>query len=212
MTGPFEKLTLRPPFRLGRPEDAPILAEFIAGASGGLAPIAWTRAAGGKDARALGTRRMAARAAAGEWLVADPGDGPVAGLMGHPLPPEPAPIPEDMEPLFVPLQELENLAPATWYVHVLATREGHRRAGWGSCLLALAEETAEAEGITGVSIIVADDNLPARRLYESQGYRELARRDAETRGWETRTREWVLLVKGAGTLLDPEEAEGDRAP
>ena len=46
----------------------------------------------------------------------------IAGLIGYPLPDRPEPIDDDqMPPMFVPLQELENLAPGTWYVNVLAT-------------------------------------------------------------------------------------------
>ncbi len=195
---------LHPPFRLATEADAPALAEFIAAASWGLAEHVWTKAAGAAGAMDYGRQRMAARAAEGEWIVVDAGAGPIAGLMGHVLPEAPEPIPDDMEPMFVPLQELENLAPATWYVHVLATAEGHRAQGWGGRLLDLAEEIAAGEGVTGLSVIVADINLPARRLYEGKGYRELARRACVSDGWETRIAEWVLLVKGAGSLPEPE--------
>ena len=43
--------------------------------------------------------------------------------------------------MFVPLQELENLAPGTWYVNVLAAYPEHRGQGYGTALLAVAETT-----------------------------------------------------------------------
>ena len=36
-----------------------------------------------------------------------------------------------MPPMFVPLQELEDRVPGTWYVNVLATLEEHRGKGYG---------------------------------------------------------------------------------
>jgi len=44
-----------------------------------------------------------------------------------------------MPALFVPLQKLENLAPDTWYVNVLAVLPEYRGAGLGTKLLGLAE-------------------------------------------------------------------------
>jgi hypothetical protein len=37
-----------------------------------------------------------------------------------------------MPAMFVPLQELENLAPGTWYVNVLAAYPEHRSQGHGT--------------------------------------------------------------------------------
>lgn len=201
-----DMISLEPPFRLADAGDAPVLARLIADASWGLAEHVWAQDVGQDRAWDHGSERMAKRAAAGEWVVAVEGDAVIAGLMGHAQPAAPEPIPDDMEPMFVPLQELENLAPATWYVHVLATLEGHRAQGWGGRLLDIADARAAAAGLTGLSVIVGDLNLPARRLYTEKGYRELARRPCIGNGWQTEIREWILMVKGAGTLPDPDDA------
>jgi ribosomal protein S18 acetylase RimI-like enzyme len=100
-----------------------------------------------------------------------------------------------MPAMFVPLQELENLAPATWYVNVLATYPEHRGKGHGSRLLALAERIAAEAGAVGLSIIVSDANEGARRLYERSGYGEIASRPMVKEDWENRGANWVLLVK-----------------
>jgi GNAT superfamily N-acetyltransferase len=84
-------------------------------------------------------------------------------------------LPDDMPAMFRPLQELENLAPATWYVNVLAAYHEHRGKGHGTALFGLAERLAADVGRRGLSIIVSDANLGARRLYERCGYRETAR-------------------------------------
>ena len=124
-------------------------------------------------------------------------DGRVAaGLIGYPLPDRPEPIPDSMPPMFVPLQELENLAPGTWYVNVLAAYPDKRGQGLGRALLAVADKlAAEADRPAGLSIIVSDANTGARRLYERTGYGEVARRPKVKNGWQNPGKDWVLLVK-----------------
>jgi ribosomal protein S18 acetylase RimI-like enzyme len=97
--------------------------------------------------------------------------------------------------MFVPLQELENLAPATWYVNVLAAYPQHRGKGCGTALLALAERIAADSGSRGSSIIVSDANTGARRLYERCGYAEVARRTKVKEAWQNPGKDWVLLVR-----------------
>jgi ribosomal protein S18 acetylase RimI-like enzyme len=88
-------------------------------------------------------------------------DGHCAGcLIGYEIPDNPDPIPDDMPSMFVPLQELENQAPGTWYINVLAVRPQFRSQGLGTKLLALAEDGL---GKRGMSVIVSDANLGAHR-------------------------------------------------
>ncbi|MGH6904725.1 MAG: GNAT family N-acetyltransferase, partial [Geminicoccaceae bacterium] len=112
-----------------------------------------------------------------------------------PLPDRPEAIDDEMPPMFVPLQELENLAPGTWYVNVLATCPEYRNRGHGTRLLGIAERLAAAAGSSGLSIIVSDANAGARRLYERCGCSEVARRPMVKEGWENPGENWVLLVK-----------------
>ena len=101
--------------------------------------------------------------------------------------------------MFVPLQELENLAPGTWYVNVLAAYPEHRGRGYGGALLAVADRLAADTGNRGLSIIVADTNTGARKLYERSGYREVARRSMVKEDWQHPGTDWVLLTKQPGT-------------
>jgi ribosomal protein S18 acetylase RimI-like enzyme len=78
---------------------------------------------------------------------------------------------------------------------VLAVLPTFRNRGLGRRLLERAEETARAERRRGMSLIVADANAGARRLYERAGYREAARRPMVKEGWSGEGREWVLLTR-----------------
>jgi ribosomal protein S18 acetylase RimI-like enzyme len=116
-------------------------------------------------------------------------------VIGYRLPDEPEPIGDDMPPMFVPLLELENLAPGTWYVNVVATRPDHRGRGHGTKLLAIAEQLAEEAASRALSIIVSDGNLAARRLYGRLGYKQIAARPMVKENWTHQGRNWMLLVK-----------------
>lgn len=191
---------LKPPFRRATKEDDAALAELVNYAGEGMPLYLWTRSAGPDgDPWAVGRERAKRESGAFSYrnAVVIEADGKAAAcLIGYPLPEEPEPISEDMPAMFVPLQELENLAPGTWYVNVLAAMPGQRGRGHGAALLALAEEIAREQGCSGLSIIVSDANIGARRLYERTGYREAATRPMIKNGWHNDGENWVLLVKG----------------
>jgi ribosomal protein S18 acetylase RimI-like enzyme len=190
---------LTAPLRPATPDDAQALAELVDFASEGLAPYLWAKAAGpGGDLWAVGRERAARRTGAFSYrnaIVLERETRIAAALIGYRLPDVPEPIPETMPAMFVPLQELENLAPSTWYVNVLAAYPEERGRGHGTALLALAERIAAEAGTRGLSIIVSDSNTGARRLYERTGYREVARRSKVKEGWQNPGTEWVLLIK-----------------
>src|SRR5690242_12509653 len=69
----------------------------------------------------------------------------------------PEPI-DDLPPMFVPLQELENLVCSTWYVNVLAAYPERRNLGHGGRLLHIAELLAADLRLKGMSVIVSNAN------------------------------------------------------
>jgi ribosomal protein S18 acetylase RimI-like enzyme len=190
--------------RPARPADAAALAELVDMAGEGLPLYLWTKMAKpGEDPWAVGRQRAERDSGSFSYrnaTILESGGresgGEVAGcLIGYPLPDAPEPIDHGSMPaMFVPLQELENLAPGTWYVNVLATYPRFRGQGYGTKLLSIAEETASAAGRNGLSIIVADSNAGARRLYERCGYRTIAERPMVKDGWQSSGENWLLLV------------------
>jgi len=188
------------PFRHATPDDAAALAELVNIAGEGLPFYIWRGMAEPEEDPWLVGRRRAARESGGfsyrNAIVLEEGAKVVACLIGYRLSDSPEPIDyTSMPPMFVPLQELENLAPATWYVNVLACYPEHRGRGHGTRLLEVAERLARDTKCSGLSIIVSDANEGARRLYERQGYRPRARRQMVKEDWENPGRDWVLLVK-----------------
>jgi len=80
-------------------------------------------------------------------------------------------------------------------MHVLAAFPEYRGKGQGSALLALADRFAASAGKQGLSLIVSDTNIGARRLYASSGYREVAPRKIVKEQWQHPGANWLLLRK-----------------
>jgi ribosomal protein S18 acetylase RimI-like enzyme len=190
---------LKPPLRRAMPEDAAVLAELVNYAGEGMPLYLWEKmAAPGETAWDVGRKRAARESGSFSYrnAVVIEQDGRCAGaLIGYAIADAPAPIGDDLPPMFVPLQELENLAPATWYVNVLAVVPQQRGRGLGSRLLEQADATGRALGKRGMSVIVSDINAGARRLYERHGYRVVASRPKVKEGWRNDGIDWVLLTK-----------------
>jgi hypothetical protein len=107
------RCTLRP----ARRDDAPVLAELVNYAGEGLSLYAWSRSAGPDETGwDVGHRHAAGEEGSISYRNATiiEHNGNAAGcLIGRGIGSSPAPIPSDMPVVFVPLQELENLAPDT---------------------------------------------------------------------------------------------------
>jgi ribosomal protein S18 acetylase RimI-like enzyme len=186
-------------FRPAQIEDAAVLAELVDYAGEGLPLYLWGKMAGPEEtAREVGEKRAARETGSFSYRNATiiEHEGRSAGsLIGYVIPDTPPPIPSDMPAMFLPLQELENLAPGTWYVNVLAVLPEYRSAGLGTKLLRLADDTGRKLAKRGMSVIVSDANTGARQLYERLGYRETGRRTMIKEGWINEGHEWVLLTK-----------------
>ena len=187
------QVSLRP----ARREDAPDLARLMDMAGEGLPSWVWARMAEpGETPMQVGARRAAGDAGGFSWrnaVVAEVA-GQVAGaLVSYRVADEPEPL-EALPPVFRPLQALENRVPGSYYVNAIATYPAFRRQGVGARLMAEAErQGAGAPG--GLSLIVADRNLEARRLYEACGYVEIGREPLVREGWRSESEAWVLMVR-----------------
>jgi len=189
-----------PPFRQAIPEDAKDLAQFVNMAGEGLPLYLWEQmASAGETAWETGFARAKRDTGAFSYrnaILRVVGDDAVACLIGYPLEDNPpATDYSEMPPMFVPLQQLEDMVSGTWYINVVATKEAYRGQGYGKELLVLAEKIAAGLGKRGLSLIVADTNTGARRLYAGLGYRELAQRPIVKERWKHPGKNWVLMTK-----------------
>ena len=193
------QISLAAPHRWATPEDASALARLVNFAGEGMPLYLWAKMGqeSGESARQIGEQRAQRETGGFSYrnsVVRVEDNAVVAGLIGYALSTELDPDRfNGMPPMFVPLQELEDKVPGTWYVNVLATFEEHRGKGYGKELLAIAEQLAIGSGCTGLSLIVADANTGARRLYTRSGYGELATRPMVKEDWDGNGENWVLL-------------------
>jgi ribosomal protein S18 acetylase RimI-like enzyme len=191
---------IEPPHRRATPGDAAALAELANMAGEGLPLYLWTGlAAAGEDPWEVGRQRALRETGSFSYrnsVVREESGRVVAALIGYAL--SAAAEAADysaMPPMFVPLQQLEDLVPGTWYVNVLATLPTCRGRGFGSALLAEAERIATAADCTGLSIIVSDGNPGAVRLYRRLGYRERDSRPMVKEDWQNPGQNWILLTR-----------------
>lgn len=187
-------------YRAAHHEDAFAMAELVNMAGEGMPLYLWTgMASDGQSPWDVGQTR--ARRESGGFsyrntIVREDAGKVVASLVGYSLDDEPQSTDySELPPMFVPLQQLEDMVPGTWYVNVLATYPEFRGNGYGSELLSFAEAIAHDSARRGLSIIVADTNKGARRLYERLGYHEQAQRPMVKEKWEHPGTSWVLLLK-----------------
>lgn len=180
--------------------DADALAALANLAGDGLPLYLWTQLARpGESPWSVGRQRAQRESGSFSYrnaVVREEAGQVAACLIGYPLPDTPAPIDRaGMPALFVPLQELENLAPGTWYINVVASFPEFRGRGIGTALLEVAEELAIAAGCSGLSLVVSNANRGALRLYERVGYVTEASRPMIREGWSHDGTEWLLLVR-----------------
>lgn len=184
------------PLRRASAEDGWALADLVNYAGEGLPMTLWrAMAAPGENALAIGARRQAERAAEGQIVVVDEGKGVLAAMTGYPITERESGRNARINPSLAPLDRLEDEVVGTWLLAVLAAYPAARGRGFGKKLVRTAEAIARHTGREGVSIIVTDTNLGARRLYRRLGYAEAARAGVIKDRWDTDAEAWVLLTK-----------------
>ena len=124
-------------------------------------------------------------------------DGEITGmLLGYLEPEQKRRVPADTMAFMVPILELEYEAVSTWFISMLGVHIGWRGKGVGSALLDVAESKQAASHARGLSLIVEDVNVDARRLYERRGF---AVRDQRPMGryptGDAPGKNWLLMVK-----------------
>lgn len=186
-------------FRAATKADAPVLAELLNYAGEGMPLYLWGKLAkAGEDPWKIGRARAARDEGSFSWrnaTVIEYEDECAGCLIGYAIAEQPEPVDAGIPAMFAPLQELENIAHATWYINVVGVLPRWRNLGLGGRLIALAEDTAHKQRLRGCSLIVADENRGARRLYERNDFRERATRKIVKEDWQSESNNWLLLVK-----------------
>lgn len=189
-------------FRLRKavPADGPVLAELLNAAGEGLPLYLWSLMAGpGEDPMDVGARRAAGNEGGFSYRhahVAMVGSELAGMLLGYPLPdPYDDSALADAPPVVRPLLELEARVPGSWYVNAVAALPQYRGRGVGSFLMNIAEFLARAAGSSATSLIVAEDNAGAVRLYQRLGYEILDRRPVARYPGCHHAGDWLLMRK-----------------
>lgn len=197
--GEVESARVRP----ARREDAADLARLGDMAGHGLPSFLWRRsAAPGQDPFEIGVARAARDDADFSWrnaAVADVDGQVAAALVTYPTSDTPEPL-DGLGPIVRTLQELEDRAPGSQYINVLAVYPAFRRRGIGRLLL---KEAARRAGPRPLSLIVEDGNAAARRLYESFGFRVAAEVPMVKEDWPSDGTAWVLMQRPARGTFQP---------
>ena len=189
-----------PRFRPATKADAASLAVLVDIAGEGLPAYLWsTLKASGQSILEIGRERALREEGGFSYrnAVVVEVDGEIAAaLIGYPLddPYELGDLAEVPE-IVRPLVRLESKVPGSWYVNVLATFPEFRRQGLGLRLLQWAEARARSSGATALSVIVADGNDRAKRLYAHAGYEPAATEPLFPFPGCPHEGHWVLMVK-----------------
>lgn len=168
----MDKVEFRPASR----DDCLDIARLYRISSEGVADYVWSKLAGeGEDLLKVGEARYQRENTSFSYqnCTIVECDEKVAGmLVAFPMYVDPDDHEED--PVLQPYAELEE--DQSLYVCSLALYPEYRGRGWGRELMAIAELRAKVLGLGKVSLIVFEQNVPARTLYEKLGYLETARR------------------------------------
>lgn len=161
--------------RPARKSDCRRIAELYRISSDGVADYIWTKMGRpGEDILDVGHRRYEREGTpfSYENCKMVELEGKVVGMLVA-FPMEVDEIRQETDPILVPYSMLEE--DRSYYICGIAVEEGHRGKGIGTALLDEAERTCRQIGFEKLSLIVFEENVNARRLYERAGYVERRR-------------------------------------
>ena len=165
----------KPEFRPARKEDCYEIAQLYQISSDGVADYIWSQLAeDGEDLLRVGEARYQREDTNFSYqncTIAEY-EGKIAGmLVAYPMHVDPDEEVDD--PVLKPYATLEE--DESLYVCSVSLYPEYRGRGWGRELMTVAEQKAKELGLGKISLIVFDDNVPAKTLYEKLGYLEKAR-------------------------------------
>lgn len=167
-------------FRAARKSESRTIAALYRIASDGVADYIWTRLAEpGEELLDAGARRYAREGTDFSYqnvTVAEVA-GEIAGMMAayamRPAHRAPDEFDFEVDAVLRPIDRLEQAN--SFYISGMALFPRYRNRGIGRRFLALAAERARMPGLSQVSLIVFEQNVRARQLYERVGFRKVMR-------------------------------------
>ena len=163
--------TIRP----ARKSDCPAIAALYRISSDGVADYIWTKLAEpGEDILEVGQHRYEREESLFSYCNCQvvESDGKVIGMLVA-FPMHTDPTEEESDPVLAPYSKLEE--DNSYYICGMALFPEHRGKGIGSQLLELAEQHAREKGFNKLSLIVFEQNIGAKSLYDRFGYGEVKR-------------------------------------
>jgi ribosomal protein S18 acetylase RimI-like enzyme len=159
-------------------EDAAEIARCIIMAEGEMIPFL----TGHEDAR-LAEEKLAGwilsevpnRYSLENTLIAETDGGPVAAAITFPADAQPSLDSLILEDVRRRGRDLKRLffegIPDTYYLSTMGVEPGYRRRGIGTALMTAAQDSAKSRGFARASLLVDQDKLRAKAMYERQGFR-----------------------------------------
>ncbi len=183
-------------FRPAHRSECRIIAQLYSTASDGVADYIWTQLAGpGEDMLDVGARRYAREDSQFSYkncTMVECND-EVAGMMvAYRMEDNPAPQ-ADMDPVLRPYAILEQ--PGSYYICGVAIYPRYRNRGVGSRFLEIAQRDALTHSLAQLSLIVFEQNIDAKRLYDRNGFYEIARQPVVPHPLIHHTGDALLMVK-----------------
>jgi ribosomal protein S18 acetylase RimI-like enzyme len=191
-TATLNRVTFRPADKT----DARAIATLYSIASDGVSDYIWTKLAEpGENILDVGQRRYERENTPFSYqncTLAILG-GTIAGmLVAFPMMVDADAEPED-DPILAPYSKLEEHN--SYYICGIAVFPEFRCQGMGTQLMAFAESKAIAQGFQKLSLLVFEQNMGAKRLYDRLGYREVAREAIASHPLIHYTGDVILMVK-----------------
>ena len=179
--------------REGTAEDAAVLRRVFEEASHGLAQYFWDISLAGETDRDRAILdRMSRRIAdpATRFRVCEICGVPAGGVLSYEKDETPE-DPGDCGPLMRALIEAENDLTGTHYINALAVFPEFRRRGIARALI----EDVAAGAWQPLSLIAADVNADALRLYDATGFETVRRHPMAKEGWDGAGEAWLSMTR-----------------
>ncbi len=184
-------------YRPARRGECRLIAGLYSISSEGIADYIWsTLARPGETLLDVGQRRYEQEESVFSYCnctVACIEDRVAGMLVAFPTPVTPPDNDTNIDPVLLPYRRLE--ADNSYYICGMAVLPEYRRRGIGARFLRIAEENARALGYARMSLVVFEQNRDALRLYERNGYLEVARESIVPHPLIRMTGDALLMVK-----------------